>query len=623
MAPSSRATAPSEQQQSSWNIRSRLASARDALIGSLDRVDRHLRPAALAVFYDDSYWLPLPSLDYSPGIDWRRAAYVVWCLGDYRIARGGQIRSPRPASYAELNLVHTPEYLESLSNADTLAHIFAVDPSEVPVDELMRTVRTACGGTIEAARHALMTGHPVLNTLGGFHHAAPSRGGGLCAVNDVAVAIALLRAEGHTAEIAVLDLDAHPPDGTAECLRSDSAVWIGSLSSADWGPLPGVDETRLPVGCDDDQYLAALGGLLSRMPACTLAFVIAGGDVLAGDRLGRMSLTLRGVRRRDRRVAERLARVPTVWLPGGGYTSKAWQVLAQVGFVLAGRTYARIRPGYDPLASRFARIARRIRGDELGGELLTTEELERSLAGEPAPMHRVLGLYTKEGLEYVISRYGLTSHLQHLGYQRIRLEVLAPGSGDGVRVYGSASGQEHVLVEIVLERRHIAKWDFLFVNWLALRHPRAAFTAARPRLPGQDAPGLGLAREMVELLAQVARRLGLDGVAFRPSWYHTAYAARYRGRFIDARRQGRFEAMVRDFAGTPLLEATMALANGRVRLNGKPYSWEPDDLAYWLAGPPLHDATVDQEREASHFTIEPSTAGEPRGSPNDAASPRS
>ena len=116
---------------------------------------------------------------------------------------------------------------------------------------------------------------------------------------------------------------------------------------------------------------------------------------------------------------------------------------------------------------------------------------------------------------------------------------------------------------------------------------------------------------MVELLAQVARRLDLDGVAFRPSWYHTAYSARHRGRFINAKRQGRFEALIRDLSGLSLLEATNAVAEGRVKLNGHPYTWEADDMAHWLGDQPPEDVETAAEREGSHFTVErrPASAG--------------
>jgi acetoin utilization deacetylase AcuC-like enzyme len=579
--------------------------ARDALFSSIDLIERHLRRPRLIVFHDRAYRIPFPSLDRELNLDPRRADFVVWCLGDYRVARGKQIRRPPLVSDGELALVHTPEHLASLSQAETLARIFAVDPTEVPVEETLRMVRTACGGTIEAARLALSSNCPTLNTLGGFHHAAPNHGGGFCAVNDIAVAVAVLRGDGYRGPINVLDLDAHPPDGIAECLRSDGATWIGSLSAADWGPMAGVDETVLPPDSGDDQYLAGLDSLLGRMPLCGLAFVIAGGDVLAGDRLGRLGLTLEGARRRDLRVAERLGQIPSVWLPGGGYHPQTWKILAQVGFILAGRTRARIPPYYDPSISGDGQIGRGIQPGHFAEEPLTLEELEQSLWKRSPDQPRLLGLYSREGLERSLSRYGMTAKLERLGYSDIRFEAIASAGGDAIRLLGSDQGKEHALIEAVLERRRISEWEFLFVNWLALRHPRAGFTPARPRLPGQDAPGLGLAREMVELLAQLSHELNLDGVAFRPSWYHTAFSVRDRGRFVEAKRQGRFEALTRDLAGIPLLEATNALAEGRVKLNGQPYSWEPDDMAYWNGKMPPDDDVVVAEREGSHFAIAP------------------
>jgi hypothetical protein len=60
---------------------------------------------------------------------------------------------------------------------------------------------------------------------------------------------------------------------------------------------------------------------------------------------------------------------------------------------------------------------------------------------------------------------------------------------------------------------------------------------------------------------------------------------------------------MRDLAALPLLEATRAMAEGRVRLNGEPYRWEPDVLVSRLQ--PRDDAgEVAAERERCHFTVE-------------------
>ena len=82
-----------------------------------------------------------------------------------------------------------------------------------------------------------------------------------------------------------------------------------------------------------------------------------------------------------------------------------------------------------------------------------------------------------------------------------------------MRIVDGPSGE--VLIEAVLEKKRLAGADLLYVHWLTLRHPRARFSDLRPQLPGQDVPGLGLAREITELLARMAARLGLEGLEDR------------------------------------------------------------------------------------------------------------
>ncbi|MCY1017381.1 histone deacetylase [Pyxidicoccus sp. MSG2] len=558
------------------------------------------------IFYDESYRLPLSGIESTVGIEPRGVDFTTWYLLEKGVVRAQDVHRPLPVSYAELARVHDAEYLESLGRPETLARIFAADPSEVPVDTLLSNVRLVCGGTLGAARLALARRGPVVNMAGGFHHAAPGRGGGFCAVNDIAVALAALHADGFDGQAVVLDLDAHPPDGTAECLAGQERAWIGSLSGSDWGALPlEVDETRVPEGTGDSDYLALLEGLLARMPRPDVAFVIAGGDVLAGDRFGRVGLTLDGARRRDMALAHALRGVPSVWLPGGGYHAESWKVFAGSVLVLAGKGSRRITARYDPLSARYQRISRLLtqEGTPLE-ESLTLEDLEGSLGLGGALQPRVLGYYTAQALEYTLFRYGLLSHVERLGYSRLRVEVGSTGAGDRIKVLGRTGGQEHLLVDCVVERRPVAGEPFLFVNWLSLRHPRARFSERRPQLPGQDVPGLGLSREATEMLLLMAKRIGLAGVAFRPMWFHLAALARFRFRFADPLRQGRFEAMVRDLSSHPMLEMTRAVVDGRVLLNGQPYSWEPDDMVSRLEPAAADVEVIAAERERCRFTVD-------------------
>ncbi len=572
------------------------------LRGLSNRVRRWLYGRDLAVYHHAAYRLPLSAVESRNGFEPRRADYAAWFLLNRHLITGADLRTPRRADYADLARVHTPELLDSLSRPEKLAAIFAVDPADIQVDEVLATVRLACGGTIEAARellrpHAREVGRRALNLLGGFHHAGPARAGGFCAVNDIAVAIAAVRSEGFAGRVVVLDLDAHPPDGTAECLERDPDCWIGSISGSDFGPLPGnVEEILLPEGTGDAAYLLALDRLIEHAPPAQLAFVLAGGDVLAGDALGRLGLTLEGCRERDLRVADALFRTPSVWLPAGGYSPDAWRVLAGTGVALAARSRAPIPRSYDPLESRYRAIAASIEESDLGGveEELGLARSHRSL---------LLGFYSVEGIEHALHRYGLLGELKRLGYgPAFKLSATRDGVGEGIRVADGPTGE--TLMEVMLEKKRVADAEVLYVHWLTLRHPRARFSELRGRLPGQEVPGLGLSREVTALLGRMATRLGLEGVAFRPAAYHTAYAGRAGLRFVDPARQGRFEALVRDLGTMPLADATRALAEGRVKLNGAPYAWEAEEMIIWLKPRETDRALIEVERERAHFTFE-------------------
>ena len=56
------------------------------------------------------------------------------------------------------------------------------------------------------------------NLAGGTHHAFRDHGEGFCVLNDVAIAIEQLRAEGTIRRALVIDLDVHQGNGTAAIL---------------------------------------------------------------------------------------------------------------------------------------------------------------------------------------------------------------------------------------------------------------------------------------------------------------------------------------------------------------------------------------------------------------------
>lgn len=279
----------------------------------------------MQAFYCDHQRLPLPAGHPFP-------------IDKYALLRrsvSGRLPSLRlltaaPVTEGELALVHTPAYVDAvLHNAlpPAMQREIGFPWSEQMVQRSLHSV----GATIAAARAALSEG-VAAHLAGGTHHAAADRGGGYCVFNDVAVAARLMQTEWHRhhralLRVAVIDLDVHQGNGTAEIFCDDSTVYTLSLHGERNFPFRKARsdlDVGLPDGCEDGPYLAALDAALERLWQETrpgLVFYIAGADPYRGDRLGRLALSTAGLRERDRRVFAACHRhgVPVVMTMGGGY----------------------------------------------------------------------------------------------------------------------------------------------------------------------------------------------------------------------------------------------------------------------------------------------------------------
>jgi acetoin utilization deacetylase AcuC-like enzyme len=243
--------------------------------------------------------------------------------------RGGfEFVAPEPASWEELALVHTAEFLRKARTSTFSAA--EIRRLELPWSEAGREqLRLMTGGTLRAARLALdaASGGIVGNVGGGFHHAFADHGEGFCLFNDVAVAIRVLQREGRVRRAVVIDCDAHHGNGTAAFFQQDPDVFTFSMHTEDNYPADkphGSLDIGLDRGTQDDEYLLLLRGALATIfetGVFDLAFYVAGGDVFAGDQIGGLGLTKAGARQRDRLVlaACRAATVPVVIVLAGGY----------------------------------------------------------------------------------------------------------------------------------------------------------------------------------------------------------------------------------------------------------------------------------------------------------------
>jgi acetoin utilization deacetylase AcuC-like enzyme len=235
-----------------------------------------------------------------------------------------QIEKSPEATTDDLTLVHTPEYVDKIV-AGTFGPADAAK-LELPFTTELRTASLLCaGGSILTARRALETGI-ALHLGGGYHHAFADHGEGFCLINDVAIAIRVLLLEGRIERAAVVDLDVHHGNGTADVFAHEPRVFTFSMHQERNYPFlkpRSTVDVGLEDGTSDDEYLLALEqhfpAVLGHKPG--LVFYLAGADPYEWDQLGGLRLTREGLRRRDDFVLTqcRKAGVPVAVVLAGGY----------------------------------------------------------------------------------------------------------------------------------------------------------------------------------------------------------------------------------------------------------------------------------------------------------------
>ena len=275
-----------------------------------------------AIVYHPDYVAPLPDAHRFPMPKFKILRDLL--LEDGVIAPN-QIYEPELPDLKLIELVHTPKYVSAYCDG-TLEHK-AQRRIGLPWSKaLAHRTRIAIGGTILAAKLALEYGC-ACNTAGGTHHAFTDYGSGFCIFNDLAIASRVLQQQGLANKILIVDCDVHQGDGTASIFQHDDSVFTFSMHCE--ANFPGKKQQSdldipLPVGLDDDGYLQILANYLSDLLTQTkpdLVLFDAGVDTHVSDRLGKLSLTNRGIYRRERMVLStcKAGGYPVASVIGGGY----------------------------------------------------------------------------------------------------------------------------------------------------------------------------------------------------------------------------------------------------------------------------------------------------------------
>jgi len=233
---------------------------------------------------------------------------------------------PKPAKLDDVLEIHDKAYVMKLINLD-------LNKSEIRkigfplTKELINREFLITGGTIMGAKKALKYGISM-NIAGGTHHAFSNRGEAFCLLNDQAIAAKYLLSNKKINKILIVDLDVHQGNGTASIFKSNENVFTFSMHGAKNFPFK-KEKSDLDIELEDNTsdkiYLNKLEDAIDHLineinPQ--FIFYLSGVDVISTDKLGRLSLSLEGCKRRDQIIFSicKNKKIPIQCSMGGGYS---------------------------------------------------------------------------------------------------------------------------------------------------------------------------------------------------------------------------------------------------------------------------------------------------------------
>jgi len=245
-------------------------------------------------------------------------------------------------------------------------------------------------------------------------------------------------------------------------------------------------------------------------------------------------------------------------------------------------------PEMTQVQSRLWRTYRR-----LDPSLLTAED--PPAGGDALGLHEkdgrttlAFGTYTRAGLENALRAYGTLARLKArgLGTIAVRLDLGDPYRPRIRLESGLYAGRPCLDVELRETTGAAlglpgsqATARVLYLESLLLQHPGRSFDWSRPPLPEQEFPGLSLSGEVLQMLLLLAKRVGAEALALRPSTFHAAWIYSRYFHFIDGRAEGRFASLREDRRLRPLWVLSWALELGCLRRDGERVTFSPDVMA--------------------------------------------
>jgi acetoin utilization deacetylase AcuC-like enzyme len=222
--------------------------------------------------------------------------------------------------------VHSKTYVDDLLQLTLDAKAARKIGFPLSAELVERELRIA-NGTLLGCIKALEN-HISFNIAGGTHHAFKNHGEAFCLLNDQAIAAQYLLDHNFCSKILIIDLDVHQGNGTAEIFRNNSNVFTFSVHGKTNYPFKKeISDLDIPLedGTNDSTFLSIIKETIPQIieqQKPDFIFYLAGVDILESDKLGKLSCTIEGCKKRDEIVFENCKKhsIPMQVSMGGGYS---------------------------------------------------------------------------------------------------------------------------------------------------------------------------------------------------------------------------------------------------------------------------------------------------------------
>jgi acetoin utilization protein AcuC len=337
--------------------------------------------------------------------------------------------TPRPATEAELLLVHSLGYIEAVREASEwgagVMPGVGLGTEDNPVYPGMHDIAAlVCGASIQAIDEVLAGRRKrTFSIAGGMHHAHRHRAAGFSVYNDAAVGIAAAWEKRPELRALYIDIDAHHGDGVQETFASLPEVLTISIHETGLHAFPGTGfpqeigygdgegfsaNVPLPAFATDECFALAFDDVVAPLARAFKPDIIVaqlGVDAHYSDPQTDLGLTMPGYRRLVRGIiglADELCDGRLAALGGGGYhiaetVPLAWTwVLAALGGVelpdevpQVWRDDVRARLGCEPPSSMGVHDSFDSPPERAENVLALTRESVREVREAVFPHHRL------------------------------------------------------------------------------------------------------------------------------------------------------------------------------------------------------------------------------------------